>query len=170
MRRDDNNNRAPRSERQPRARRTRENSSMVEGDKASEEVEAPRPHVEFHVQDDGNKIAVTVSELDKLFAGTISSDPTALAVSLRPQGRNLQNEGVARRTQHILEKRGGDYSRYLPADLGTSFPEQLGPLGSARLVMAHRPDVGLKSRERLLGTVQSLVVNKVVEGQPAANA
>ena len=163
------NNRASRSERRAVARGTAEKKAeLEEGDEASEEVETHRPRVEVRIQDDGHKIAVTTSELDKLFAGTLSSDPTALAVTVKPRGRNLENESVARRTQHVLEKRGGDYSRYLPADLGTSFPEQLGPLGSARLVMGHRPDVGLKSREQLLGAVQSLVVNKVIESPTAA--
>lgn len=173
--RGDYNNRASRpqrSERQGGYKRATAKSSEIEKDgEASEKVKAPRPRVQVHVQDDGGKIAVTTSELDKLFAGTLSSDPTAITLAaVKPRARNLQNENVARRTQHILEKRGGDYSLYLPADLGTTFPEQLGPLGSARLVMCHRPDVGLKSRERLLGAVQSMVVNKVVESLPATDA
>lgn len=171
LQRGEYNNRTPRQQRSEQQVRHKRNSSKLEGGGASDEVKAPRPRVEVHVQDDGGKIAVTASELDKLFAGTLSSDPTAITIaSVIPRGRNLQNENVARRTQRLLEKRGGDYSRYLPADLGATFPEQLGPLGSARLVMCHRPDVGLKSRERLLGAVQSMVVNKVVENLPATDA
>ena len=170
LHRGNSNNRGSRPERRAAARSTAGENSALAEEEAAEEVKTSRPRVEVRIQDEGNKIAVTASELDKLFAGTLSSDPTALAAAVKPYGRNLQNEDVARRTQHVLEKRGGDYSRYLPVDLGTSFPEQLGPLGSARLVMGHRPDVGLKSREKLLGTVQSLVVNKVIDGQPATNA
>ncbi|KZT73330.1 hypothetical protein DAEQUDRAFT_808431 [Daedalea quercina L-15889] len=158
----DSQNRAP--------RRMRERSSVEESPGGEEpaqalNVEAVIAQAQRHV----GKIAASTFDLDKLFGATISAEATGVA-TVKPRAQNVQNDAVARRVQNTLERRGGDYSRWMPDDLGTSFPEQLGPLGSARLILAHRRDVGFKSRERALGTVQSLVVNKVVENGPAANA
>jgi len=110
---------------------------------------------------------IQTTDLDKLFGTATDSRPTAGAIGVDPSS---PTSASARRIQYILENSGGDYSRYLPADLGTTFPETLGPLGGARLVMARRRDVGLKTRRNGLGIVQQMVVPTVapVEAQKQA--
>ncbi|CCL98130.1 uncharacterized protein FIBRA_00124 [Fibroporia radiculosa] len=103
---------------------------------------------------------IHTTDLSKLFGptDTLTSSSLTPAPSYRPTSVSAHS----RRIQSILDGSGGDYSRYLPADLGTTFPESLGALGYARLTLARRRELGLRSRGIGLGIVQRMVIQKVV--------
>ncbi|KAH9829451.1 uncharacterized protein C8Q71DRAFT_863218 [Rhodofomes roseus] len=172
--RSDTQNRSPRQSRPQQQTDARRSSNgrfkreeTAEAAAAPAESAAPSPPIHLDVQRDTAKIALSTSELDTLFVHKKRfASPARAVAAVKPGARDLRN-ATAAVGGRPFERRSGDYSRYLPQDLGTSFPELLGPLGNARLLVGRRTEVGFKSRERILGTVQSLVVNKVVENQPA---
>ncbi|KZT08719.1 uncharacterized protein LAESUDRAFT_757434 [Laetiporus sulphureus 93-53] len=108
---------------------------------------------------------IQTTDLEKLFGPAESARP-AVPMTASDASAGATN-AVAGRIQAGLENVGGDYSRYLPADLAAAIklPETLGPISTARLGMARKRDASLNMRSNALGIIQNLVVQKVASTQ-----
>lgn len=99
---------------------------------------------------------IQTTDLEKLFG-------TADVSQAQPALSSTRLSGAARRVQHVLETTGGEYSRYLPPNLGRMAPEQLGPIAMARLHLGRRREAGLRMRQTALDVVQQMAVTKAAD-------
>ncbi|PCH34239.1 hypothetical protein WOLCODRAFT_135583 [Wolfiporia cocos MD-104 SS10] len=131
--------------------------TAVKAETSSKHAKKVQATQEAQVQSLTSSMAIQTTDLGKLFG------PADAARSITTP--TTRTSASARRIQRALERRAGDYSRYLDPSLGTTFPEQLGPLGTAKLCIGRRREAGLRQRRNVLGIVQHLVVQKVADPQ-----
>ena len=93
---------------------------------------------------------VQLGNIDDLFG-----PPTPLASSINPGTSKAREVTPSQaRVQLLLERTGGDYSRYVPHPFPSTTVKELGPVGIAEFTLAYQRDVTPRSRENVLAVVK----------------
>ncbi|KAM5535855.1 hypothetical protein V8D89_010473 [Ganoderma adspersum] len=93
---------------------------------------------------------IQLGNIDDLFG---SPAPLAPSINTRTSKAREITPSQAR-VQLLLERTGGDYSRYVPRPFPSTTVKELGPLGVAEFTLAYQRDVSPRSRENVLAVVK----------------
>ncbi|PIL31355.1 hypothetical protein GSI_06054 [Ganoderma sinense ZZ0214-1] len=96
---------------------------------------------------------VHLGDLDDLFGSPVPFASSTQSSTSKPREVTPSQA----RVQLLLERTGGDYSRYVPRPFPNTTVKELGPLGVAEFTLAYQRDVTPRSRQNALAVVKKFM-------------